>query len=85
MISPLTIATRGRISKSIKKALTYSTLGLMVIMAQELPVKPTVIKGSTTHSKKVVQNIEKNIIYEKIIREDDEMLTMIKIFLQCQK
>jgi hypothetical protein len=85
MISPISIATRGRISKSVKKALTYSTLGLMVIMAQGIPVKPTVIKGSTTHSKKFVQNIEKNILYEKIIREDDEMLTMIKIFLQCQK
>ena len=81
MISPIAIATRGRISKSIKKTLTYATLGLLVITAE---IPPTKTGGGSAIYKKRVQDTEKNILYSKILREDDEILTIIKIFL-CQK
>lgn len=84
MINPLAIATKGRISNSIKKTLTYATLGLLVITADVTPPKPPLVGGnSATHTRKS-QDTEKNIIYNKILREDSEMLTIIKIFL-CQK
>lgn len=84
MINPLAIATKGKISKSVKKALTYATLGLLVITADVTPPKPPLVGGnSATHTRKS-QDTEKNIIYNKILREDSEMLTIIKIFL-CQK
>jgi len=83
MINPLAIATRGRISKSIKKTITYATLGLLVITGDVPPKPPSSGGNSVTHTRRV-QDTEKNIIYNKIIKEDDEMLTIIKIFL-CQK
>ena len=83
MINPLSISTDGNISKSVKKALAYATLGLLVITA-DIPPRPPISGGnSTTHTRRA-QDTEKNIIYSKILREDDEMLTIIKIFL-CQK
>lgn len=83
MINSLAIATRGRLSKSIKKTLTYATLGLLVL-AGDVPPKPPISGGnSPTHTRRV-QDKEKNIIYNKIQRDDDEILTIIKIFL-CQK
>ena len=86
MINPLAIATRGRISNSIKKTLTYATLGWLVIAGNVTPPKPPLVGGSgnsITHTRKA-QDTEKNIIYNKILKEDSEMLTIIKIFL-CQK
>lgn len=84
MINPLAIATRGRISNSVKKTLTLATLGWLVVTGDPIPPKPPISGGnSTTHTRRV-KDTEKNIIYSKILREDDEMLTIIKIFL-CQK
>ena len=86
MINPLAIATRGRISKSVKKTLTYATLGWLVIAGNVAPPKPPLVGGSgnsVTHTKRY-QDVEKNILYKQIEREDSEMLTIIKIFL-CQK
>lgn len=86
MINPLAIATRGRISNSIKKTLTYATLGWLVIEGNITPPKPPLVGGSgnsITHIKRY-QDTEKNILYKQIEREDDEMLTIIKIFLKCQ-
>lgn len=84
MINSLSISTKGKISKSIKKALTYATLGLLVITSDAIPPKPQISGGNSTTHKRRVQDTEKNIIYKQLIREDDEMLTIIKIFL-CQK
>lgn len=85
MTNPLAIATRGRISNSVKKTLTLATLGWLVVTGDPVPPKPPISGGgnSTTHTRRV-KDTEKNIIYSKILREDDEMLTIIKIFL-CQK
>lgn len=84
LINPLAIATRGRISTSIKKALTYATLGLLVISAEVTPPKIIGSGSSATHVKRY-PDAEKNILYNRLVREDDEMLTFLKIFLQCQK
>lgn len=84
MINPLAISTKGKISKSVKKVLTYATLGLIVITSDVTPPKPSLSGGnSVTHTRRT-QDTEKNIIYNQLIREDNEMLTIIKIFL-CQK
>ena len=84
MINPLSIATKGRISKSVKRTLTYATLGWLVVAGDVTPPKPQGGGNSVTHTKRY-QDTEKNILYKQIMREDDEMLTIIKIFLQCQK
>jgi hypothetical protein len=85
MINPLAIATRGRISKSIKKTLTYATLGWLVATSSVTPIPDKPWGGnSKTHTRRA-PDVEKNITYSKIIREDDEILTIIKIFLQCQR
>ena len=84
MINSLAIATRGRISNSVKKTLTLATLGWLVVTGDPVPPKPPISGGnSTTHTRRA-QDTEKNIIYKQLMREDDEMLTIIKIFL-CQK
>lgn len=86
MINPLAIATKGRISNSIKKTLTYATLGWLIAISDPLPPEPIIIKvggNANLFSEKLPS--EKNIILRDIKKDDDELLNILKIFLQCKK
>lgn len=85
MINPLAIATKGRISRSIKKTITYATLGLIVITGTPKPPtnnKP--IQGGGNYYSRATPTVDKNISVVSIMQDDDEILNIIKIFLKCQ-
>lgn len=97
MINPLAIATRGRISQSVKKTLTLATLGWLVFVSQPpvtQPVQqiavstgPTFFGGSrgSTGFSVAYDGYEKDL-KDAILRDDEEVLTLIiKTWLQCQK
>lgn len=88
MINTLTIATRGRLSNSVKRTLTYATLGkLVTIKVEPIPKPSAPIKGASGYKVdlKPVYEIEEYSSITQIMREDNEILNIIKIFLQCQK
>lgn len=85
MISPLAIATKGRLSRSIKKTLTYATLGLLVITGNPKPsIVDKPLQGGGNYQSRRTPDIDKNINFISISQDDDEMLNIIKIFLKCQ-
>ena len=86
VFNSLTLATRGRINNSAKKALTYATLGWLIVISDPLPPEPITIKvggNANLFSEKLPS--EKNIILRDIKKDDDELLNILKIFLQCKK
>lgn len=86
VFNSLTLATRGRINNSAK-ALTYATLGWLIAISDPLPPEPITIKvggNANLFSEKGLPS-EKNIILRDIKKDDDELLNILKIFLQCKK
>jgi hypothetical protein len=85
MISPLAIATKGRISRSIKKTITLATLGLIVITGTpKPPIVDKPIQGGGNYYTSRTPDVDKNISFVSITQDDDEILNIIKIFLKCQ-
>jgi hypothetical protein len=83
VINPLAVATRGRLSTSVKRTLTLATLGWLVVTTDPVPEKPKGGGGNRYTTPK--QQIDKNITFVNIKRDDDEVLNLIKIFLECQR
>lgn len=73
----LSIATRGRLSNSAKKTLTLATIGWLLYVTPPTPIEN---QADGRSNSKVV--IKKN--GEKIRLDDDEIISMIKMFMQCQ-
>ena len=86
VFNSLTLATRGRLNKSTKRTLTYATLGWLMFILDPLPPEPIIIKvGGNANLFSEKLNSEKNIILRDIKKDDDELLNILKIFLQCKK
>lgn len=83
MISPLSIATKGRIARSAKRTLTYATLGWIVISGGPVPPLPPNYNTDGYKDERYHIDFEKKRII--LLKEDDEVLGIIKAFLQCQK
>ena len=86
MINPLSIATRGRISKTVKKTLTLATIGWIVIATN--PNSGTGVSyiaqgGSGSSSSSTETKVTKRKSF--VLKDDEEILSIIKIFLECQK
>ena len=88
MKSPISIATRGRIAQTSKKTLTLATIGWLVFSSTPPPpYTPTKPK------KKTEKETGLNVTYlphefnlaERIKKDDNEILEIIKIFLKCQE
>ena len=78
MISPISIATRGRITQSIKRTLTIATIGWLVIGG----IPPTPSKGTTGEGAGIVrQQVEKED--RTWYYEEEEVLNIIKIWTKC--
>lgn len=82
MISPISIATRGRISNSTKKTLTFAVIGWLVFANNE-PMAPRYIDG---YKEEVVESSGANTQRRNRIIEndDDEVLSIIKMWLKCR-
>lgn len=86
MISPISIATRGRISTSTKKTLTLAVIGWLVFTSDDS------IGGSNTQGRasggsnfKLKQKEQESKQFKKLLlREDEEILLIIKMYTeQC--
>jgi hypothetical protein len=77
MINPLAIATRGRISNSAKKTLTLASVGLLLFIT---PPTPTENQADGRSHSKVLLKVNN----ERIRMDDDEVINLIKMFMQCQ-
>jgi hypothetical protein len=87
MISPIAIATRGRLSLSSKKTLTLSTVGRIVIVTI-----PPIVVPPTTNIKEPTYNSYGggfgNLKYEDsednswIILEDNVIIAIVKLTLK---
>lgn len=93
MISPISIATRGRISTSTKKTLTLAVIGWLVFSSNEVIPNPAPIPilatqdGSVKRVKKEDnESSGANIIRRKrlIENDDEEFLSIIKMWLRCR-
>ena len=83
MISPLAIATRGRLSNGIKRTLTLATVGWIVGVGAIQKDNSDVLGRKTTYT----QPQEKNwrLEREKRIRlDDEEVFAFIKCFEKLQ-
>ena len=83
MISPLAIATRGRLSNGIKRTLTLATVGWIVGVGAIQQDNSDVLGRKTTYT----QPQEKNwrLEREKRIRlDDEEVFAFIKCFEKLQ-
>jgi hypothetical protein len=85
MINPLSIATRGRIANTAKRTLTLATIGWMLTTSTPPtppnPVTPDIAQGGSYTSEKTKLDKRRNFV----LRDDDEILSIIKMFLECQK
>lgn len=85
MISPLSIATKGRLGfgSVTKKTLMIASLGLLVITITTPPEPRLTIRGGggKTSSRLSVQN---SVILQRLQEEDLEVLSIIKTFLAAQ-
>jgi len=85
MINPLAIATRGRISNSVSRSLTLATIGWILSLPVNIPMNDgghmpihEIISGGQ------IKNIKAEQIRKRLLQEDEEILSIIKIFVQCQ-
>ena len=79
MINPLSIATEGYL-KNKRLPITVATNGYIYI--DDTIVPPTPIKSGSTNRPIY---INKEDIMWLLKREDDEILTILKIFLKCKR
>ena len=79
MISPISIATRGRISPTASFTLTLAVIGWLMVTA----VPPT---PSVDTEQRLRGGGAKYDYYKKLQeREDEEILLIIKMWVQCQE
>lgn len=84
MLSPISIATRGRISRSVKKTLTIATIGLILVSSgssisdriQQHGGGSGVLNFTTTNKSKQLR--------ERLLNEDKEIFLTLKIWIECQ-
>ena len=90
---PLNIATDGHIDCGDCFTLSVATVGHLTCIEEDDNFIPTNPGGgsSTTKSKRIISNnefynpiLERQQLNNQIIAEDNEILTIIKIFLECQ-
>ena len=99
MINPLAIATRGRLTQTVRRTITLATLGWIVIVS---PVPPPSGGGGggdvsrrhhhegkrkfSEHDIKSSEHItHEKLLKEKLIREDEEIVAIIKIWTKCSQ
>lgn len=84
MLNSLKLATEGYLKRATKAALIIAIAGYLNYSSGPIPPPPTPprifssIGGSygITHKKEQV---------DRILKEDDDILTIIKVFLTCQE
>lgn len=93
MISPIAIATRGRISPSKKQGLTLLTQGRIVTIEVVviIPNKPKqdytveyIAPGGGGYNKSSLILDNRLTKINRVHKDDNEILLIIKIFLECQ-
>lgn len=88
MKSPISIATRGRIAQTSKRTLTLATIGWLCFSTTppppDTPTKPKKKKEVET-GLNVTYMPDQFSLAKRIKREDEEILEIIKIFVQCQE
>lgn len=84
MASAKAISTRGRLSPSRKKAMTLSTRGWLVFVGDEPTYHAYVEEGR--HEEVESSGASANALRRKRIIEndDDEVLSIIKMWLRCR-
>jgi len=86
MISPIAIATRGRISVSTKKTLTLSTIGRIVIMGtvieEPAPRLPETKPNSGYGGIRIIDKDEKIKDRNWIILEDREIIAIVQFTIK---
>lgn len=86
MISPISIATRGRISTSTKKTLTFAVIGWLVF-ASDSSGGGSNLQGRLSGSRgfKLNQKEQDSKNFKQVLlREDEEILLIIKMHTeQC--
>ena len=80
MIDSLNIASDGYLNKGLRKVLVIAVAGLLMF---PVPVEPSPVVSRRTGKLSKIETGKSE--REKIIeRDDDEILYIIKIFLECQ-
>ena len=82
MISPISISTRGRITKSVKRTLTIATIGWLVTIGSP---------SNNDYPRRVYIEYDgagkKNILDEhikRLLQEDEEILAIVQVFTKSQ-
>jgi hypothetical protein len=92
MINPLNNATEGYLSKA-NKSLNISTNGYLykVSNIDIITIKEVInkkhggnVKLPTKYKPVIYNNVYKETYQDEMVREDSEILTLIKIFLKCK-
>jgi hypothetical protein len=78
MKNPISIATRGRITPSVKRTLTLATIGWLTILGE-----PSTGMGLDSGVGEVIQAPQRNE-YVAWRYDDEDILSIIKVFVQCQ-
>lgn len=88
MISPVSIATRGRITSSASRTLTLAVIGWLVISSTP-PNSPSSGGGSGSGGAaamilKTPLDLERDEELRIIKTDEENLINIIKIFLECQ-
>jgi len=78
MKSPISIATRGRITPSVKRTLTLATIGWLTILGE--PSTGMGVDSGIGEAMQAPHRIE----YTAWKYDDEDILSIIKVFVQCQ-
>lgn len=88
MITPLNIATDGHIDCGDCFTLSVATVGHLTCEKEELIDKKNFGGGSSSSNRINIipynNKVNDKDIKNLLVREDNEILTLIKIFLKCQ-
>jgi len=79
MANPLLVATDGYIKRTAKRVLVIAVSGYLAFGGGPIPPEPPVSPNFLTDG-----YVKKSTLELRLKADDEEVITFIKVFLQCQ-